>query len=112
MKCYSVVIGARNSRRRWTRRDERTAQEITLRHFPAGCSFLKVNGAWYDPEAGSFRREEAREIVVTTRSAAKLNAWCQELGRALGQRELLVLAKGTARRLRVGRAARNLRRIS
>lgn len=99
MKSYSVLIGARNSRHRWTRADEALAQEITLRHFPEGCSFLQVKGAWYDPASRSFRREEAREIVVTTHHFRKLSAWCRELGHALGQKELVVLERGQAYRI-------------
>ena len=101
MKSYSVMIGSRNSRGSFTRHDEKLLQEITARHFPDGFSILDASGGWYDPARKLFKREQARQILVCTAHRKKLPAWCRELGKALRQKEVLVIEVGAARRYRI-----------
>lgn len=101
MKSYSLLIGARNNRGRFQRKDEMLLEKITARHFPGGFTILDASGAWYDAARKIFRREQARQILICTSSPRKLAPWCRELGEALGQRELLVIEAGTVRRFRI-----------
>ena len=99
MKCYSLLLGARNTPaagKRFLRRDDALVREITARHFPDGFTILSAEGAWYDRERGTFIEEDSRQILITTRDRAKLRAWSQELGEALQQKELLVVELGRA----------------
>jgi hypothetical protein len=101
MKSYSLLIGSNNARGRFLRRDEKLLQDITARHFPQGFTILNAKGSWYDATSKSFRREDAREVLVCTRRPQDLRRWCRELGRALRQKELLLVETGTARRIRL-----------
>ena len=105
MKCFSLLLGAGNTPPGGTRfspEDEETIRRITLRHFPQGFTFLRADGGWFDPEAGRFREEESRQILVTARRLSDLQAWSDELGAALQQKELLVVEMGEATALRPG----------
>jgi hypothetical protein len=101
MKSYSLMIGARNVRGTFARRDERILQGITARHFPEGFAILDAKGGWYDPAERSFKREDARQILVCTAQSVRIPAWCRELGKALKQKEVLIVEVGAARRFRI-----------
>ncbi|HEX2855374.1 MAG TPA: DUF3574 domain-containing protein [Opitutaceae bacterium] len=101
MKSYSLLIGARNKRGRFRRKDEKLLEKITARHFPAGFTILDASGAWYDATRTTFRKEEARQVLICTSSQGKLRAWSRELGEALRQKEVLVIEMGTVRRFRL-----------
>jgi hypothetical protein len=101
MKSYSLLIGARNDRRRFPRKDEMILEKITARHFPEGFTILDASGAWYDAVRTTFRKEQARQVLICTSAPRKLDAWCRELGEALGQNELLVIEMGPVRRFRI-----------
>lgn len=101
MKSYSLLIGSNNARGYFRRRDEKRLHAITARHFPHGFTILHAKGNWYDPAAKVFRKEDAREVLVCTRRPQALLPWCRELGRALGQKELLLVATGAARRVKI-----------
>ena len=101
MKAYSVLIGSPNNTRRFSRRAEQTLQTITARHFPDGFTILDAKGAWYDPARRTFRKEDARQVVVTTPQPARLHRWCRELGAALNQQEVVLLEIGRSTRIRV-----------
>ena len=101
MKSYSVLIGSRNASGHFARDDEKLIQEITARHFPEGFTILVADGGWYDASAKVFRREAAREILVCTQHGRRTGAWCRELAQALGQKEILLIESGTAKRFRL-----------
>lgn len=101
VRSYSLLIGARNSRRTFSRRDEQRIQQITLRHFPTGCSILNVSGVWFDPATGRFRKEEARQIILATSSTRSLDACARELGRFMSQKELILVEHGKSRTIRI-----------
>ena len=98
MKTYSLLIGARDGQRRFAKRDDALIQEITLRVFRVGFTILSAEGAWYDPAARKFVKQEARQVMVCTSSATKIRSWCQALKKALGQKELIVITLGKATR--------------
>ena len=96
-RCFSLLLGARNTPlagKRFTRHDEAQIRAITFRHFPEGFTILNADGGWFDPRRGRFVAEQSRQILVSARSRAALRAWCRELGRALAQRELLIIEVG------------------
>lgn len=101
MKSYSLLIGARNDQGRFRRKDEMLLEKITARHFPGGFTILGASGAWYDAVLKTFRREQARQVLICTSVPGKLAAWCRELGKALRQKELLVIEGGAVRRFRL-----------
>jgi hypothetical protein len=98
MKAYSILIGSPNTTRRIARREERALQTIVARHFPNGFTILDAKGAWHDARRRSFRKEDARQVLVCTAQPRKLAACCRELGAALRQQEIVVFAIGAARR--------------
>lgn len=100
-RLYSVIVGARNGRASISLRDEREIQRITLQHFPSGCSILEVSGMWADPSKGTFRREKARQIMITTGEPQKLDRWARQLGRFMAQKELLMVEVGKAKSVRI-----------
>jgi hypothetical protein len=98
MKCYSLIVGARNrGGAQWGRRDEHAIRRITQAHFPDGFTILRAAGGWFDPARGRFFQEPSRQILVCTTEARRLKPWCRELAAALQQRELLVVELGPAR---------------
>lgn len=99
LNAYSLFIGARPKSRTISRADDARIDEITRRHFPKGFSILTVRGRWSRGERIS--REDARQILVTTRRATVIGRWARELGRSLNQEELLLIKIGPARRLRL-----------
>jgi len=102
-KCYSLLLGARNTPargKRFSRADDALIRAITLRHFPSGFTVLNADGGWYDPQRSRFVREESRQILVSTDRRSGLRAWAQELAVALRQDELLVIEVGAAFRFR------------
>ncbi|MEO5957949.1 MAG: DUF3574 domain-containing protein [Opitutaceae bacterium] len=104
MKCFSLLLGARNTPaagKHFRRRDEAVLREITTRHFPGGFTILNANGGWFDPEQKRFIEEDSRQILVCTSRRSDLRAWCRELGTALQQRELLVIELGRAATMRI-----------
>lgn len=100
MKTYSLLVGSNNARGSFGRRDEKILQDITARHFKKGCTILAADGSWYDADAKVYRREEARQILVCTNEPRRLRPWCVELGKALRQKELLLIEIGPVRRFR------------
>ncbi|MDB6167433.1 MAG: hypothetical protein JWM88_297 [Verrucomicrobia bacterium] len=105
LKSYSLFLGARNdpARGRFRAADELAVQRITAKHFPDGFTILEATGGWYDPAARRFRKEDSRQVLITTSRPAKLRAWCGDLGRALRQKQLLVVETGPARWFNPGR---------
>jgi Protein of unknown function (DUF3574). len=104
MNCYSLLLGARNTPtagKRFLKKDDARVRAITARHFPEGFTILSAKGGWQDQERGAFIEEDSRQILITTRNRAKLRAWCQELGAALQQKELLVVEIGPASTFRI-----------
>lgn len=98
LKCFSLILGARNTPsagKRFTRADEQRIREITFRHFPDGFTVLNADGGWFDPQRG-FIEEESRQILVCAKSLRSLRRWCDELARAMQQKELLVVEVGAA----------------
>ena len=98
LKCYSLLLGARNTPaagKRFTRNDEERIREITFRHFPDGFTILNADGGWFDPQRG-FVEEESRQILVCAASMQALRRWCNELAVGLSQKELLVVEQGPA----------------
>lgn len=104
--CYSLLLGARNTPgggREFRAEDDAHIREITAHHFPEGFTILRAQGAWFDPARKQFVEEESRQILVTTSRPALLRPWCDDLGRALGQQELMIVELGAAATFRVGR---------
>ena len=97
MNCYSLFVGCRPGKKRFLPADDRALRSITARYFPNGLTILTANGEWYDKEKRRFKKEEARQILICASDRKKIPAWCNELGRALRQKELLVVALGTAK---------------
>lgn len=104
MKCFSLILGARHlasAGPRFRAADEAHIRRITRRHFPDGFTILEASGGWYDPAQKRFVAEESRQILVCTIDRRRLTPWCEELARALGQQELLVVELGAAIRFRL-----------
>ena len=99
MRCYSLLLGARNTpaaTARFSADDEASIRTITFRHFPEGFTVLNADGGWFDPSKRSFVKEQSRQILICTSQPRKLAAWCEELAAALKQDELLVVELGRA----------------
>jgi hypothetical protein len=105
-RAYSLLLGARNTPGTggdFSAEDDARIREITARHFPEGFTILRAKGGWFDPAQKAFIEEASREIRIVTSRPALLRPWCDELGAALGQQELLVVELGAAAMFRVGR---------
>lgn len=99
LKCFSLLLGARNTPgagKRFSVADEERIREITFRHFPDGFTILNADGGWFDPARRTFIEEESRQILVLARRRADLRRWCGELAAALNQKEFLVVEIGPA----------------
>lgn len=99
MKCFSLVLGARNTPargRHFLAADDELIRAITSRHFKAGFTILNAGGGWFDPEKRKFVAEDSRQILVCAGRRRDLRSWCEELSRALHQKELLVVEIGPA----------------
>jgi hypothetical protein len=104
MKCFSLLLGARNtpaSQARFTLADEELLRAITFRHFPDGFTVLNADGGWFDPRQRKFVEEESRQIIVCAPSRRPLRAWLDELAAALKQSELIVVEMGRSTTHRV-----------
>lgn len=111
-QCWSLLIGAsriHGDRRRFTRGDDRLIQRITTRHFPTGFTILRASGGWFDPARRRFVREESRQVLICGADAAAVRRWGRELGAALRQKELLLVAMGRGVSLAI--AERNRARL-
>ncbi len=100
MKSYSVLIGSNNSRGSFAQRDDTLLQTITARYFPDGFTILAASGNWYNAKEKKFRKEAAREVLICTKHTKVVKKWCNEVGRALGQEELILVETGRAKRIR------------
>ena len=103
MKCFSVILGARNTPsagRRFTQKDDAAIRALTASHFPLGFTILNADGGWFDPHRAEFIEEESRQILVCTSDRRVLKNWCAALAEALRQKELLVVELGAARTFR------------
>jgi hypothetical protein len=103
MKCFSLMLGARNTPaagRRFLKKDDALIRSLTARHFPDGFTILDADGGWFDPGRKSFVEEASRQILVCAGARGAIRAWCADLASALGQKELLVVELGTARTFR------------
>jgi hypothetical protein len=103
-KMWSLFLGARRLRpgvRRFSAADDRRLQAITTRFFSAGYTILQAAGGWYDPATRRFVREESRQILIVSDSAAQVRRWARAVGAAFRQKELMLVAAGRAHRLRV-----------
>lgn len=112
MKCFSLVLGARNTPaggKRFAPADDAQIREITFRHFPNGFTILNADGGWFDPARRRFVEEESRQILICTDDRRELRAWCTELATALQQEELLIVEEGPAVMVRVRRPSRRRR---
>lgn len=112
LKCYSLILGARNTPgagKRFLRADDERIREITFRHFPEGFTILNADGGWFDPQRG-FIAEESRQILVCAKEASALQRWCEELAHALGQKELLVVEVGAASAFKTRRGRLQVKR--
>ena len=99
MRCFSLLLGARNTpsaEARFQPGDEELLREITARHFPDGFTVLNAQGGWFDPQQRAFIEEESRQIIVCAPSRRPLRAWLEELALALHQRKLIVVEHGRA----------------
>ncbi|HTO04213.1 MAG TPA: DUF3574 domain-containing protein [Opitutus sp.] len=99
MRCFSLLLGARNTpaaTARFSAKDEACIRMITFRHFPQGFTILNADGGWFDPSKKTFVEEQSRQILICTSEPRKLAAWCEELASALKQDELLVVELGRA----------------
>ena len=99
MKCFSLILGARNTPtagKKFSKRDDAIIRDITASHFPDGFTVLNAEGAWFDRETRTFIEEESRQLLVCAAQRADLGAWCQELGCALKQKVLLIVELGRA----------------
>lgn len=99
MRCYSLLLGARNTpaaTARFSAKDEASIRAITFRHFPDGFTILNADGGWFDPSKKNFVKEQSRQILICTWQPRKLAAWCAELATVLKQEELLVVELGRA----------------
>lgn len=106
MKCFSLILGARNTpaaKRRFLKKDDALIRELTARHFPEGFTILNADGGWFDPTKKEFVEESSRQILICADGLAAVKAWCAELAAALGQKELLVVELGKVRILRYRR---------
>jgi hypothetical protein len=106
MPCWSLLIGARKLRakaRRFSRADDRLLETITTQHFPTGFTILRAVGGWFDPAQRRFIHEESRQVLIGDATPAAMRRWGRELGRALAQKEIVVIRLGTAVRLRMRR---------
>lgn len=100
MKCFSIILGARNTPsagRKFTRKDDKAIRELTADYFPDGFTILNADGGWFDPQRGKFIEEESRQVLVCTSDRQVLRKWCAALAVALQQKELLVVEIGEAR---------------
>jgi len=105
-KCYSLLLGARQTPgagRTFASEDDARLREITARHFPEGFTILQAGGGWFDPARREFIEEESRQVLVATSRPALLRPWCDELGRALNQQELMLVELGATAAFRVAR---------
>lgn len=103
MKCFSLILGARNTPaagRQFSKEDDELIRGLTGRYFPGGFTILNAEGGWFDPGRKVFIEEAARQILICTPDTRALKAWCTALARALHQKELLVVELGTARTFR------------
>lgn len=99
MKCYSLLLGARNTPaagKRFSAADEARVRDITFRHFPDGFTVLNADGGWFDPTRKKFVEEDSRQVLVCAADRRQLRAWCHELADALKQKELLIVELGPA----------------
>jgi hypothetical protein len=115
VKCFSLILGARNTPsagQNFSRHDDELIRAITFRHFAAGFTILNADGGWFDPCHGVFISEESRQILVCTSSKQRLRPWCEDLARALNQKELLVVELGRAYPVRVRSTSPRGRRSS
>ncbi|HKB91480.1 MAG TPA: hypothetical protein VKC60_13265 [Opitutaceae bacterium] len=106
MKCFSLILGARNTPsagKKFSGRDEDLIRQITARHFPLGFTVLGADGGWFDPKQKFFVKEESRQILICTNSHIRLRDWCRELAKALGQKQLLVVELGPAHTFRINK---------
>lgn len=104
LKCFSVLLGARNTPRggkHFSRGDDALIHKITFRHFPDGFTVLNADGGWYDPTRG-FIEEDSRQILICAPRRSSLRDWCTELAGAMKQKELLVVEIGPATTFRDG----------
>jgi hypothetical protein len=111
--CYSLLLGARNTPaagKHFTASDNERIHAITFRHFPDGFTILDATGGWFDPNRRKFVEEDSRQILVCARSLRALRPWCDELGAALKQQELLIVELGPASTFRVGRQTPRVRK--
>lgn len=109
MKCYSLILGARNTgsgRRGFPAADEARIRQITIRSFPNGFTILNADGGWFDPVSRRFVRERSRQILVCSARPRDVWTWCRNLMAALKQQELLVVELGIARTVRARPRAR------
>ena len=107
MKCYSLLLGARNTaagNTTFSTTDDHRLREITFRHFPEGFTILNADGGWFDPQRKKFIEEQSRQILICAEQSRRLRPWCEELARMLAQDELLVVEHGRAATFRFNRA--------
>lgn len=115
MECWSLMIGARAvglKGGRITRHDDELIQRITQKHFPQGFTILEAKGGWFDTAEKRFVREESRQILVSANGPSSVRNWGRELGRALQQKELVLVRLGQPLRLKITAARRKFSKKS
>jgi hypothetical protein len=113
MKCFSLILGARNTPaagRHFSRADDQRIRDLTFRHFPGGFTILNADGGWFDPVRKAFLEEESRQILVAARRRADLRPWAAELAGTLQQKELFIVEIGPAYSFRLQPSARRRRK--
>lgn len=99
IRCWSLLIGSQRVGHgpSFRKAHEQLIQRLTAGHFPNGYTILAAQGGWYDPARRRFIREATRQVLVTASSVARVRAWARALGRALRQKETLLVELGPAR---------------
>ena len=96
MRCYSLLLGARNPRRVFTAKDDQLVRSLTRDHFPAGFTIVNGTGTGYDSAKRRFVTEQSRQILVTAASVRPVRTLAKALADALHQYELLLIELGRA----------------
>jgi hypothetical protein len=97
MKCFSLIIGSRNTpgaAAKFRKRDDKTIQDITKRHFPMGSTIVKNSGSWLNPATGLFIDEESRQVLVCANASSELKGWYNQICYAMQQDALMLIELG------------------
>jgi hypothetical protein len=99
LKCFSLLLGARNTPsagKHFAPADDERIRALTFRHFANGFTILNASGGWFDPVQKKFVEEDSRQIMVCATGIRSLRPWLSDLAATLKQKELLVIELGPA----------------